>query len=97
MTTKGFRILSRSFHVARFKVFDFGDVIISFLCLLSLLIDKRKDHFQYVKRICVVFLPHHWQMSLHWELYPNFLEGLININVVLSLETSCHRVSKIGL
>lgn len=75
----------------------FLDVIISFLFLLSLVTDKRKGcYFQYVKRICVVFLSKR-QMSPDCELSPKVLKGLIKINVVLILEVSCHRVSEKAL
>lgn len=46
----------------------FLGVVIFFLCLLSLLIDKRKGHyFHCIKRIGIVFLPK-LKMSVDYEL-----------------------------
>lgn len=84
--TQSICLLPGSLHEASSKAFFLLDLVISFLCLPSLLIDKRKGcYFQYVQRIHTVFLSK-WQVSLDCELYPKILKGLIKISIISILE-----------
>ena len=62
------------------------DLVISVLCLPSLLTDKRRGcSFQHVWRIHTDFLSK-WQVSLDCELCPKILKGLIKTSIILILE-----------